>query len=89
MKNSHAWFSNKECRYYPCHKLEEMNCLFCFCPLYWFPDCGGDYTRTAKGVKNCSRCIRPHQAGGYDDLLAEVSSRLPDGSRRQRAEKEE
>ena len=34
-ENSYRFFSNRECQYYPCHEgIEEMNCLFCYCPLY-------------------------------------------------------
>lgn len=35
MENSHRFFENRECKYFPCHKgLEDFNCLFCYCPLY-------------------------------------------------------
>lgn len=33
----YAYFSNRECEYFPCHKgadPENFNCLFCYCPLY-------------------------------------------------------
>lgn len=81
MTNSQAWFSNVECGFYPCHReLMEQNCLFCFCPLYWFDDCGGTYTRTEKGVKDCSGCIRPHRIDGYDEILREIRKRMPAGS---------
>lgn len=34
-ENSYRFFFNRECQYYPCHEgIEEMNCLFCYCPLY-------------------------------------------------------
>ena len=80
-KESYRWFSNRKCRYYPCHKgIEEINCLFCFCPLYWFPDCGGSYTLTEDGVKDCSPCIKPHVPGGYDEILEEISARIKNGS---------
>ena len=32
-----AFYTNKECEYYPCHPVSEgteFNCLFCYCPLY-------------------------------------------------------
>ncbi|MGN1180093.1 MAG: cysteine-rich small domain-containing protein, partial [Suilimivivens sp.] len=30
MENSHRFFENRECKYFPCHKgLEDFNCLFC------------------------------------------------------------
>ena len=39
-ENKHyAYFCNRECEYFPCHKgadPENFNCLFCYCPLYVF-----------------------------------------------------
>ena len=32
----YAFFQNRECEYFPCHKTsrpEDFNCLFCYCPL--------------------------------------------------------
>ena len=32
-----AFYTNKECEYYPCHPVPEgteFNCLFCYCPMY-------------------------------------------------------
>lgn len=35
MNDSYRYFENRACQYYPCHKgIEELNCLFCYCPLY-------------------------------------------------------
>ncbi len=31
---SYKFFENKDCEFYPCHKVSEQNCLFCFCQLY-------------------------------------------------------
>ena len=73
MKNSHAFFQNRECEYFPCHKTknEDFNCLICFCPLYALGDqCGGNYTYTEKGIKDCYRCLIPHSEGGYNYILA-------------------
>ena len=43
-----AFYTNKECEYYPCHPVPEgteFNCLFCFCPLYMLGrKCGGNFT---------------------------------------------
>ncbi len=76
--NSYKFFANRDCQYYPCHKgIEELNCLFCYCPLYPFMDCGGDYTLTEKGIKNCTNCIRPHKAENYDEIMQELKKRLP------------
>ena len=41
MKNSFYYFENRDCQYYPCHKeMAEMNCLFCYCPLYFLSESG-------------------------------------------------
>ena len=75
MKNSHRHFSNTHCEYFPCHPgvpPSEFNCLFCFCPLYFFEDCGGDYTLTDKGIKNCSSCSKPHAQGGYEHVMTRL-----------------
>ena len=74
----YRFFENKDCEYYPCHKAERINCLFCFCPLYDMSDCGGNFRvlKTENGdVKDCSACLIPHSEGGYDY----VTSRLAKG----------
>lgn len=71
--NSHKYFANKECPYWPCHDLPAVNCLFCFCPLYHLQDCGGNWTLTAKGVKDCSRCGLPHGQDGWDKVVARLT----------------
>ncbi len=69
----YKFFENKNCEYYPCHKAERINCLFCFCPLYGFRDCGGSYTlikgRDDGEIKDCSACLLPHLEGGYDYVI--------------------
>lgn len=62
--NSYKYFSNKDCEYYPCHDLNEINCLFCFCPLYSY-ECGGNFKILDNGKKDCSKCNIPHKANGY------------------------
>lgn len=74
----HSFFQNRACRYFPCHgqaDLETFNCLFCYCPLYTLgPRCGGCFTYTEKGIKNCTDCQLPHRPGGYVRIL----SRFPE-----------
>jgi Zn-finger protein len=63
-----SFFSNTACEYYPCHKIEggeDFNCLFCFCPLYGYDDCGGKPARLSDGRKDCSGCIFPHKRESY------------------------
>jgi len=81
MNNSYKFFKNLDCKYYPCHKnIEEINCLFCYCPLYFFDDCGGDYKINKKGFKDCKGCIKPHIANtGYDFIITKLSARIKKG----------
>lgn len=71
---NYRFFSHRECEYFPCHKgadPERFNCLFCWCPLYTLGDkCGGNFTYTAEGVKNCSACAVPHRPENYDRITA-------------------
>ena len=72
------FFENKDCEYYPCHKAERINCLFCFCPLY-STDCGGNckwiYDRNGKLIKDCSNCIIPHTDGGYEYVTGRLAGK--------------
>jgi len=75
MKANHAFFCNRECEYFPCHETslkERFNCLFCYCPLYGSEDCGGAYTYTADGVKDCSACTFPHDPDHYGAILEKL-----------------
>ncbi len=71
-KNCSRFFANKECEYYPCHKMKgDLNCLFCYCPLY-DTDCGGNYKlieKNGKTIKSCIDCAFPHIASNYDLVM--------------------
>lgn len=74
MNNSERFFANKECKYYPCHEgIEEMNCMFCYCPMYRIEHCPGNpqYLEKEDGrrIKVCTNCIFPHKAENYDIVL--------------------
>jgi Zn-finger protein len=87
MDASHRYFANTACRYFPCHPgadPQAFNCLFCFCPLYFLPDCGGD-CGLRQGVKDCTPCLRPHRPQGYDEILARLREEA--AKRRGEAEK--
>jgi len=62
------FFEYKECPFYPCHNMEEINCLFCFCPLYHL-DCPGNYKILKNGVKDCSECKFPHIRENYAKII--------------------
>ena len=68
----YKFFQNEKCEYFPCHKCEntaEFNCLFCYCPLYALGDkCGGNFTYTGDGIKDCSSCLVPHKRGNYEQI---------------------
>ena len=51
-----------------------FNCLFCYCPLYHLEDCGGNYTFTQKGVKDCSDCTLPHKSNNYQYVIEKLSA---------------
>ena len=68
MKRNYAFFQNRDCEFFPCHKCEDtenFNCLFCYCPLY-FLDCPGNFCYTVDGIKDCSNCLLPHRRENYD-----------------------
>ena len=75
-ENSSKHFSNKSCKYYPCHKVEDaenFNCLFCYCPLYALGDkCGGKFRYTDEGIKDCTNCTIPHGDGGYEHVMEHI-----------------
>lgn len=75
MKNSFAFFKNDGCQAFPCHKVadaQNFNCLFCFCPLYHMEDCGGNFSLTPNGVKDCTNCTLPHRPENYDYIIEKL-----------------
>ena len=76
----HTFFQNKACAYFPCHACEDaesFNCLFCYCPLYALGDrCGGSFTYTEQGIKDCSNCLRPHKKENYETILQHMDQVL-------------
>lgn len=82
MTNHYKFFVNKKCEYFPCHVCiakEDFNCLFCYCLLYPYKECGGSYVMLENGWKDCSNCRIPHQRKNYDyivEKLIELSPKL-------------
>ena len=74
MKNSSRFFRNTSCAHFPCHPNadpETFNCLFCYCPLYFLPECIGTPRWNANGIKDCiiqklSAAIRERAAEGKE-----------------------
>ena len=77
--SDHTFFTNRSCKYFPCHKgadPENFNCLFCYCPLYAMgPDCGGNYRLTRNGVKDCTGCLVPHRRENYERIMEKLRAR--------------
>lgn len=76
MENSHRFFRNETCAYFPCHETDDpqnFNCLFCYCPLYCLgKDCGGDFRITPGGVKDCTPCLVPHRPENYERIVGKL-----------------
>jgi Zn-finger protein len=74
---SHKFFANKKCKYFPCHEgipTQEFNCLFCYCPLYSLgKECGGDYLYLENDIKSCEECVKPHKLNSYEYILANIN----------------
>ena len=74
------FFQNRECEYFPCHPNadpETFSCLFCYCPLYALGDrCGGSFTYTESGIKNCTNCLRPHHRENYEEICRKLKEVL-------------
>ncbi len=70
------FFQHSKCEYFPCHQIENVkafNCLFCYCPLYALgKECGGDFSYSKSGVKNCSQCSFPHEKENFDKVLEKL-----------------
>ena len=70
---NYKFFQNKECEYFPCHSgadPDTFSCLFCYCPLYALGDqCGGHFSYTQEGIKDCTNCMRPHRRECYDGII--------------------
>ena len=75
--DSYRFFSNRQCRYYPCNEGvgEDFNCLFCYCPLYALGEnCGGNFEYLPNGVKSCMGCTVPHGKDGYERIMSRIGA---------------
>ena len=74
---NYEFFQNTQCEYFPCHKTNDpqnFSCLFCYCPLYALGDqCGGNFTYTENGIKDCSACLRPHKRENYESISRDTA----------------
>jgi Zn-finger protein len=77
VKNSSRYFENRDCKYYPCHNgMEQINCLFCYCPFYHEDHCPGvpEYIEAdGRRIKDCSGCVFPHLPENYNVMMRILS----------------
>lgn len=75
---NYDFFQHKACEYFPCHKgakEDSFSCLFCYCPLYALGDqCGGNFTYTESGIKDCSGCLIPHRRENYEYITKKMDA---------------
>lgn len=79
MNNNFKFFQNRDCEFFPCHKVKDedkFNCLFCYCPLYFDESCIGspEYIVNGRGqkIKDCSSCLVVHRPEMYDKVIAHL-----------------
>ena len=79
MNNNYKFFQNRDCEFFPCHKVKDedkFNCLFCYCPLYFDESCIGspEYIVNGRGqkIKDCSSCLVVHRPEMYDKVIAHL-----------------
>ena len=84
---NYDFFQNSACEYFPCHKCvdtENFSCLFCYCPLYALGDqCGGNFTYTKEGIKDCTHCLIPHRRENYQKITAKMGAVMELAKKRQ------
>jgi len=84
---NYDFFQNRQCEYFPCHlgaDKESFSCLFCYCPLYALGEnCGGNYTYTETGIKDCSNCLIPHRRENYEKVLSKMDAILEMAKKRE------
>ena len=73
---NYDFFQNTQCEYFPCHPNadpEKFSCMFCYCPLYALGEnCGGSFTYTPQGMKDCTGCLRPHKRENYEGIMSQM-----------------
>lgn len=84
---NYKFFQNSACEYFPCHQVNDsdnFNCLFCFCSLYALSDrCGGNFTYTKEGIKDCSACLVPHRRENYDKIMEKMGHVIESSKKQQ------
>ena len=70
------FYQHKECEFFTCHEGADpatFSCMFCYCPLYALGEkCGGNFTYTPDGIKDCSKCLKPHRRENYNGMCLQL-----------------
>ncbi len=78
--DSYKYFENRACEYYPCHKgVDNMNCLFCYCPMYFLKSCLGSPEYIEKNgckIKVCTNCTFPHREENYELIIEKLKNEI-------------
>ena len=73
---NYDFYQHRQCEYFPCHEgadPDSFSCMFCYCPLYALGEnCGGNFTYTADGIKDCAGCLRPHKRENYNSICGDL-----------------
>lgn len=83
---NYRFFQHKKCEFFPCHqvnheRIDDFNCLFCYCPLYALGEkCGGNFYISKKGVKVCTNCVFPHRKENYDQVMDKLKAFIKESS---------
>ena len=84
MEYNDRFFSNKHCKYFPCHEgldPDAFNCMFCYCPLNYLEHCPGNPTffRRKDGsiIKDCTGCNFPHRPENYEIIINFIKHNMP------------
>ena len=73
IKATNNLFNQPDSICYNCHpEHRTLNCLFCYCPLYDDLNCGGNYIILENGLKDCSKCLKPHTKEFIKEQLLKI-----------------
>ena len=69
---------NKECEYFPCHNIDNLQCDFCYCPLYPCYDkrVRGKIIKNDKGedIWDCKDCVILHKKQNVNLIIEMIKT---------------
>jgi len=74
IESTNGLYNQKDSICHKCHEVEgDLNCFFCFCPLYDEFECGVNYIILENGLKDCSVCLKPHEEEFIKEQLKKIT----------------